>query len=223
MMKTITVKGLKKDDWSTLSFSLIEKKESEYIPLIGLFSCRSWMCDSLFTLKNKKWKGGKPTYPFEFDYKKGNIYVGVQFRNVLDKQVFLENVPKLQEKEKQAKVRTCKVYETQISNVLVIEGSKFWKDSCWKMMLYTFYIKTFTSKNPKSIDMSYWNTLKGGNEDKLLSKVRMSPSSEIFDDSVYIGQTSGRHSLEGFVSICSGRNPPMAKLLGVVDVNKIMD
>lgn len=213
-MKTVFLEEYKETKWKYLEFSLLNKTNIGYKPLLDFASCRSWMCDGLFVLKNKNWRGGK-TREFSLEYNKGNIYIGVAFSNEQQKQQFISNIPNLREKEKQAKVSPCTVYATQYPLVLIVKGSKYWKDSCWKMMLYTFFIKTFAYKNPKDVDERYWKALSEGNEETLLSKVRMKASAEIFDNEVYRNQLYGIHDKEGFVSICTGRNPPMAKLLGV--------
>lgn len=199
--------------WGGHIFSLLGKTgDSTYKALLPFMSCRSYMCDTLFNHKNPTYRY-KPSYPFDYDYKKGSIFIGVRFQDKNQKSVFFHNLYILHAKETQAKVRKSIVYETQHDLYVVVEGSKFWKDSCWKMMLYTFYIKTIAYNNPKDCDKSYWKAL-NGKEDKLLSKVKI--QTELFDSSVYgVNNDTGRHNREGFVSICSGLNLPMAKLLGL--------
>lgn len=212
-MKKVELIGNTTSGWTGHRFSLLEKIGPDtYKSLLPFIGCRSYMCDTLFNHKNPTY-ATKPSYPFEYDYKKGSIFVGVQFSDKKQKKTFFKNLHILHAKETQAKVKKSIVYETQEELFVVVEGSKYWKDSCWKMMLYTFYIKTIGYENPKDCDTSYWKAL-DGKEDQLLSKLKI--QREIFHPSVYGEDNSyGRHSREGFVAICSGSNPPMAKLLGV--------
>lgn len=213
-MKSVHVKNLPKFNYG-IEFSILEQTESGvFKPLLPFSSCRSFMCDTLFSIKNKKYKV-KPSYNFHLDYKKGSIYVALSAPVERIKQ-FIDSIHSLHEIEKKAKVRRSVVYKTQLPNCIIIKGSSHWKQSCWKMMLYTFYLKTFCYTKPKEVDTNYWEALSRGNEEILLSKIKI--KREIFSSKVYVKQSMGRHDLEGFVSICRGRNPPMTKLLGVKTV-----
>lgn len=204
--------------WKHYAFSLLEKIDNgRYKTLLPFSSCRSYMCDGLFMIKN-------PTYTttpsffkaFNFNPKKGHIYIGIDFKDDVQKNVFFRNLSFLYEREMKAKVRKSKVMATQEPLTVVVEGSGYWKDSCWKMMLYTFYLKTLAYKDPYTCDAHYWTHIrKNNNEEILLSKVKC--KKEIFHPSVY-GENNnrGRHDCEGFVSICCGKNKPMADYLGVI-------
>jgi hypothetical protein len=146
----------------------------------------------------------------------------------------------LHEREKKAGVRKSIVVETQKKDVFMIVGSKYWKDSCWKIMLYTYFVRCISvfedpnkptqSTNEDTYRDSLNKKSKKGisKEDVFLSQVK-NPV-EIFDKTVFtvkedpnywgngekIKTFVGWHDYEGFHSICTGKNAPMAKHLGFI-------
>lgn len=221
-MKTLHIDYTPKFSFNSYTFSLLSREGNTVKALLPFVSCRSYMCDNLLKLKLPKY-ASKPCYPFDYNYKSGDIYVGIKLASENQKQTFINNISKLHEIETKAKVKKSVVYKTNENLILVVEGSKFWKDSCWKIMLYTFYLKTFGYTDPRSVDTWYWAALDKcnpitdkTNEEVLISKIKK--TKEVFHKSVYgVNFDRGMHDREGFVSICRGLNRPMAKFLGVYD------
>lgn len=201
---------------SCFEVSILNRNRDIFISLLRFSSCRSWMCDNLFTQKSGS--KAKTSYPFSepLNIESGNTYIAVKTTKEGIENT-LKNLEWLNKKEEQAGVKKSVIFATQNPYIFIVAGAGHWKNSCWKMMLYTFYIKCMTCKIPTNCDFSYWEPLLyKDNEAKLLGNVKMKKEKEIFCTSVYgKGLLYGVHDKEGFRSICSGRNPPMAKLLGV--------
>lgn len=220
LLKTVKITSKVDSFFPSTFFSMASKDvNGDFTVLQSLTSCRGWMGDALLKLKfpNIKYT---PNFklPKYYNYHSGNTYVAIGMKNKNDLETFLINLPILHEKEKKARLKRTEIFKTGTENLYIIQGSKYWKDSCWKIMLYTFYLKTLVYKNPKLCDTIYWESLGDGKEDKLLSHIKI--QREIFDTKTVYNQNGpfgrgGAHEKEGFVSICKGLNPPMAKLLGV--------
>src|SRR4030042_48608 len=101
-MKTVTINTKVSPYGHSFSF-LKKEKNGSFTPELMFASCRSFMCDTLFSAKNKKYKI-LPGYPFKIDYKKGNIFIGIYFPSAESRAIFIKNIPKLHEIEKIAKV-----------------------------------------------------------------------------------------------------------------------
>lgn len=219
-MRKIHVTALKPCNYKYgFNISIASHKGRIYKQLTPFTSCRSWICDVLFMIKNPTYKDARLTYEFVFPVKEKNTNILIS-GNKENIEYFHKNIQWLHDKEDKAKVKRSIVFTTQNSNALLIKGGAYWKNSCWKYMLYTFYLKCCMYENPETCDKLYWNHLLSLNknkkvkEDVLLSRVKC--RKELFDKTVY-GENNnlGRHAYEGFVSICNGNNKPMAKYLGV--------
>lgn len=206
-------------------------RKGEYFIASYIQTCRGFMGQYILALKMKENKVKWETPPLEmtkFIYKSGYTYVGI-YVQPQHKEKFLKNIEWLHEREDKAKVVHSEVLSTQIENLYVVEGAKYWKDSCWKIMLYTFYLRCCAAyANPEVATVGtnesvYWpNLKKNNNEDKLLANVKMNRKKEIFDKKLFYVSKDwgtvyhGKHDKEGFNSICTSKNPPMAKLLGLI-------
>ena len=108
-------------------------------------------------------------------------------------------------------------------------SSKYWKDSCWKIMLFSFLVKCMSYEDPKTCDIQYWNTLnktnpktKVSNLDKYLSQIKNPHKDEVFKPEVYDYpqmKWANTHHPNGFHNIAWGTNEPMRKLLGITQCN----
>lgn len=224
-MKSIKVDNLRR--YGDLSFGLADINPTTKLltKAATLSSCRAYMADSLFTLKNKdKTTRGHGYLEAWYPWQKGHTYVLVEVPDNHLKH-FLSNLGFLHAKEEKAGVAKSKVFKVELKdtkNMFLVKGSGHWKNKCWSMLLYTFYIKCMVVENPTAINLNgekyYWDALRKHdsdgvtNEDKLLKSVKM--RKEIFSTEVFGNKlNTGVHDREGFVSICTGKNPPMSKLL----------
>lgn len=215
---------------------LIQRKKDGTFKIVShIQRCRGYMGQYLLSIKQHENKVANwerfPEKMNDFTYKRGCTYIGVRVHKK-EKNKFLKNIEWLHGREEKAGVKKSEVMETNIPNLYIVKGAKYWKDSCWKIMLYTFYIRCCADyTNPKkplpsTNEFYYWpNLIKNENEGKLLANVKMHWKKEIFDNKLFYVQKSpwydgyetiGKHNLEGFNSICSNKNPPMAKLLGII-------
>jgi hypothetical protein len=217
--------------WDVIGFSIIEYSPIKGYNLLKLFqSCRGYIGQNLYDIKNKKTTTPRG-YHFtnnKFSYKTGLTYVAIRFNpsNTTEKNTFLseKSLKWLNKFEEQAGVKLSTIATTQDPNVFIIIGSTYWKNSCWKLMLYTFLIKCMYYKNHKQCNPEYWQQLdkrhptitNTNNLDIFLSKVATSWKDEIFSKEIYGKDLiSMTHYHNGFNAICYGNNPPMAKLLGI--------
>jgi hypothetical protein len=211
-----------------LYFSIVEYKNAKYNLVKLLQSCRGYIGQGLYDLKTKV--KSLPNYyegytlPLNYEYKKGFTYIAIDTGgNKPYSEQLLKSLDYIHKFEKRAGVKLSEICLTNKPNVYMIVGSKYWKDSCWKIMLYTFLLKTACFKNPKECNPEYWNNLRKVNPktnetnlEVLLRQVKTPPENEIFHTSVYgVGLKNNTHENNGFNSICRGLNPPMAKALGV--------
>lgn len=216
-MKIIFVEGIKPtSQFASSSWGLADIINGKMTKVCDLNYCRAFMGDALFALKNPTSKR-TPCFPIdkEYNFKTGDTFVLFQVRDENILKIIQKNLSFLHEREKKAKVKLSVIHATQNPNIFIMQGSGHWKNSCWKQLLYTFYIKCLYSVDPKTSDRSYWAAIEyENNEDILLSKIKI--RTEIFDKKVF-GENLNKnvHDLEGFVRICNGYNVPMKKLLGV--------
>jgi hypothetical protein len=211
-----------------LYFSVIEYKNAKYNLVKLLQSCRGYIGQGLYDIKAKvnslpDWYIGY-ALPKDYEYKKGFTYIAIDTGgDTLWSEQLLKSLDYIHEFEKQANVKLSEICLTNKPNVFMIVGSKYWKDSCWKIMLYTFLLKTACFENPKKCNPNYWENLlkvnpktKETNLNVLLKQIKTPSEDEIFDKTVYgYKLVANTHENNGFNSICSGLNPPMAKALGV--------
>ena len=206
-------------------FSHLQYKDKKYFLVINWGGCRTYLSQALMGKKlNLKLVVSDKQLPLNWSYKTGPMYLPMKFHSTSKhKQNLFNHLAWLNKWEEQAGVVKSRVYETQDPNVVVVEGSKYWKDSCWKMTLWTYLVKCACYTSPKKHDYKYWtNGLdlhSNGipNIDHLLANVKQHYSKEIFDKRVYGPHLKeNTHTLHGFFSICTGWNPPMAKALGIV-------
>ena len=147
----------------------------------------------------------------ELDIGNGHTYIIITVSSQKNAENLQKHMSILHEKEAIAGFRyKSKLYSTIDKDIWVVKGPKQWKDSCWKIMVYTFYIKTLMYNDPKTVDKGYWAALEP-HEDKFLKNVKMPPEAEIFTEETI----NNMHDATGFCSIVRGSNPEMAKLLGI--------
>lgn len=223
MIKLTSVGNYPKDTPWYITILDYCKKDKVFKPVKGFGTCRGYIGEGLLYNKNPRKEHDNPWNTKNYNYKTGDVYVALTL-NESNLNKLKSNIKWLNNRESKSGLKKSTIVKTNVDNVYVVKGSKFWKDSAWKIMLYTFYIKCCCIyNNPEEAkdysENMYWDVLKkNDNEKKLLSKLKI--KREIFDEKVFSKQNpwdnrAGAHDKEGFVSICQGKNPPMAKLLGL--------
>ena len=197
----LNIKNLNKYPWGTwdsTGFSIIEYSPIKGYNLLKTFqSCRGYIGQNLYDMKNKKTTTPRG-YHFtnnKYSYKTGLTYVAIRFHPQESfKTTFLleKSLQWINKLEEQAGVKLSVIATTQNSNIFIIIGSSYWKNSCWKLMLYTFLIKCMYYKKVKECNPEYWQQLDKKNPttgisnlDQLLSKVATSWKEEIFSKEIY--------------------------------------
>lgn len=197
--------------------TFVEKQGRKYNIGYTPQSCRGYLGENIFCIKfktNNLYRSFGFNIP-DVNLQKNDTYLLVTLNTGQYEHLQRNIISLLHKKEEQAKVKKSVIIPTHIKNVYIIKGSKYWKDSAWKIMLYSFYIKCCCFNNPVNVDPSYWLVLTP-HEDKFLAAVKMAPEKEIASPRVYDKQINRNiHNLEGFISIARGLNPPMSKLLGL--------
>lgn len=94
---------------------------------------------------------------------------------------------------------------------VVFTGDKDWQSNLWKITLYSFLLKAacsprFLSSSKEGIKT--YSKIYRKYKDKLLPKVKT-----VFNEVLDYTSFTRVHASSGFVSICSGDNPVMAKIL----------
>jgi len=217
-MKKINIVGYEESPFSGQEFALLSGiKNKDCHILVEFSSCRGWMSDAIFDYKMtgtafNSTNTNNINFEKFFNIKEGNTTIGITFFNLNMKNTFLSNMQILHSKEQLGRVKKTKIYDTQDNLVVIAEGSKFWKDSCWKIQLYTFYLRSMCYKDIKSIYTSTWKRLEYmDNELVLLSKLKY--QKEIFTN---LGSI---HAQTGPDAICRSdmgyKNRAMANILGV--------
>jgi len=95
---------------------------------------------------------------------------------------------------------------------VVFIGNKDWQSALWKISIYSFLIKSVCCDkfwlNRSKEDIRSYSKLLRDNKEMLLSKIKEDIADVFTEDSF-----ENIHVKSGFVSICTGVNPKMAKLL----------
>lgn len=114
------------------------------------------------------------------------------------------------------------LYSTQHEGYFIIEGDSCWNKAVWKGMLYSFFVKCMTNSEPEKAENFYWSKLLENKRLETFLKKAKEETLEIFDEKIYTNpsypekfDTWKIHENSGFYSICTGRNKPMADLLGI--------
>ena len=180
-----------------IKFAFVNKNYEE---VSAPAKCRDFLGDCIYSRKTKQAVG---IWGFKYNYKDtpyDDCRFSLKFPTTESKENFIKNLPYLHEKEKQAKVKLSKVFETQLDNTLVIEGSNWWVSTIWKVSLYTFYLKVMSYKTPaevKNPENEYIKYLTADKESKMLSKVKTKVE--------YLPtRTNQAHDYMGFVSLIKG-------------------
>lgn len=182
-----------------IKFAFVNRKYEE---VSAPAKCRDFLGDCIFSRKTKQKVG---IWGFKYDYKDtpyDDCRFSLKFPTTESKDNFIANLSYLHTKEKQAGVKLSKVYETQLDNTLVIEGSNWWISTIWKVSLYTFYLKVMSYKTPqevKSPENDYIKYLTQEKENKMLSKIKTKVE--------YLPtNTNSAHNYMGFVSLIQGKD-----------------
>jgi hypothetical protein len=220
-----------KDTWDygshRVRFTMLNKKEDgNYEPHFILVDCRSYMGEATFQLKALKnfpkehiFHKDSTGYQFEKDYNylEGNTIIGINISTASHKEYFESRFNELNKIEEKFNIPlstySFATHKT-VDDFIVVEGSPMWKDSCWKIQLYTYMLKTLCYSEDDIPENDFYKLMKK-NYKNLFGNISMNPEDEIFDLSVYGNDTYRRHIMTGFVSICKGNNSPMSKLLGI--------
>jgi len=194
------------------SFSQLDKQpDGSFNMLLAFMQCRTHMSDALFDLKHNT---NVSSYTFDykktkFNWKKGNTYIGITFDSILQKSTFISNFHILNEKEGLAFIKPSVLHETKDDLTMVIEGDKYWKNACWKIQLYTFYLRSICYKDIYYYYKSYWTKI-SKYETILLTRLK-----SIKEPYTGIKAYSSVHNDTGPYAICSGSNKTMADYLGI--------
>jgi len=209
-----------------INFSHLQYKNKEHILIREWGNCRTYLSQAIMGKKlGLKLVQDSYILPKDWSYKTGPTFLSIKFpnpQNMNCRANLKKNLGWLNAWEEQAKVSKSVILDTQDPMIVVVQGDKVWKNSTWKHSLWTYLVKCACYSTPRRCDYSFWtealDKLSNGqkNIDILLSKVKLHYSKEIFDKRIY-GEslTSNTHEMHGFFSICTGWNPPMAKLLGI--------
>lgn len=218
--------SFKPNTYDVRFFVAVKKEDEDFEPCFIAGTCRSYMGEGIFSLKATKHfpktsRFNKEDYAFgyqfspAFDYLKGSTYIGIEVVDKDKMSLFKERFSFLNsiEKEFNIPLSTYTILENK-PYIIMVEGSPMWKDSCWKIQLYTYMLKSlmYAENNPSEKD--FMKLVKKYYKE-LFSNIHMAPEDEIFDSDTYGHELFNRHILTGFVSICSGLNRPMANLLGI--------
>lgn len=207
-MKIGIIKGYKPSSFSTQHFAQLEEVEGGFKIINAFDSCRTWMSDALYDIKTGKNQAIHKIQSKTFNHSKGPTHLGITFVDTKMKEIFIKNMNFIHEKEAIAKVRKTTLMATEHPLTMIITGSKFWKDSVWKIQLYTMYLRMMCYIN-LDYYKGYWKDMKKEiNEPIMLSKLKIKKE-------VFTSMTNGVHGSTGPYAICTGQNPDMAKLLGV--------
>lgn len=226
-MTTINVKNLALYYQTYLSdeiqFSHLQYKNKEYVLIRSWGDCRTYLSQAIMGKKlGLKLVQDSYILPKDWSFKTGPTFLPIQFPNMKYRDNLEKNIGWLNAWEEQAKVSKSIILDTQDPMVVVVQGDKVWKNSTWKHTLWTYLVKCACYSAPRRCDNAFWpealdKTSNGKkNIDILLSKVKLHHSKEIFHKGIYGNSLKeNTHAMHGFFSICTGWNPPMAKLLGI--------
>jgi len=218
-------KGLKKTEtnmWGGFSIALCTRIGNK-VKVVSLnSSCRAYLSDRLYYHKNqtgelktdntgyRKYDNKIPDFNKDFGY----TYIQLTM-SPTNKRHFLANLPWLHDIEDKMGIRRTEVLRTVSKAVFIVKASKHIKNSCWKIFLYTFYLKCAMFENPYDCQPGYWDALQHkGNEP--IYWANMKKDTEVFDIPTYKGGSP--HGRPGFCEISQGYNPVMARILGVNDI-----
>ena len=196
-----------------VKFELCNKIDKDhYEQLHTEVKCRDFLGDCIWSKKTKK---PVSIYGFQYDfsqdpYKGRKLRLSMKFPKTETKKIFLENLPKLHEKETQANVTKSTILETTQENTIILESSSKWLDSMWKISLFTFYLKCFSYENVTELlspENKYNEKLTKEKENLFLSKIKD------FKKELLPSYISDAHNSSGFYSILISNNAIMNSLI----------
>lgn len=160
--------------------------------------CRDFLGDMIWSRKTGK---KVSIYGMQYDYKKNPYDLDVtrfslKFPNPDVMKNFINNFAYLTDREKKYGIPESKLYTTDDSSTLVIEGDKVWQSNVWKISIYTFYIKLMGYKDITQPNQPEWNYANKYNplEEKFLSKIQL-------EDEDTLQDLDMAHNYSGFYSI----------------------
>lgn len=205
-------------------FAAIKREDNNYEPVFQAHSCRSYIGEALFHIKATKFfpktspynnpNSAPQQFTHKFNYLEGDTHIGL-VNSVEAISSFVLNFKRLNKIEEDFNIplSTYTIMENY-PNMVIVTGSGMWKDSCWKIQLYTYILKTLFC-NEDSLPEQEYAKLVNKNYKQLFGNIKMKPEEEVFDVEFYSRDTFFRHTMTGFVSICQGYNEAMAKVLGI--------
>lgn len=192
-------------------FAFVTKNKQTYTQIHTPAKCRDFLGDCIWSNKTKK-----PvsiynfTYNFaETPYDEKKLRLSITFPSNDIKTNFTNNFHKLHEKETQAKVSNSKYYPTDDKQTIILEASKIWQSSAWKISLFTFYLKLLCYQDITKLshpESQYSLELTKPKEDRLLSKLRT--KKDYVPDEIHM-----QHNYTGFVALLKNKNPILSKYL----------
>ena len=183
-----------------IKFAFVNK---DLVEVSAPAKCRDFLGDCVYS---KRMKVPVSIYGFAYNYKDtpfDGCRFSLKFPNDESRINFINNLPYLNAKEKQAGVKLSVIYETQDTDTLVIVGSNHWLSAVWKVSMYTFYIKVMSYKDVtqlKSPEDEYITSLTPEKETVMLSKIKG------LRKEVYPMDTNTAHNYMGFISVIQGKS-----------------
>lgn len=176
---------------------------SKYEQVTRNFRCKDYMNVPPFVMKNPSHSGNRVyglsyssvKHPIDMDVTRISIW----FKDKNNVPNFIKNMAELNKIEEYYKIPLTKLLTTQHDDIVVIEGDKAWQSNCWKMSMYTMYLRRMGWMNfskPGGTDYSYARNLNNnkGIEDAFLSLI----NTEFTEDFRGVG---GAHSSSGINTI----------------------
>lgn len=195
-----------------VKFAFVTKQEDgHYQQLHTPVKCRDFLGDCIWSKKT-----GNPVNIYNFQYKYeetpfdgDKLRLSITFPHKKELQNFINNYYTLNVKEALYKIDRSGYWLTDDPLSVIVESSKIWQSSVWKLSLFSFYLKLLSYKEGESLKYPediYKEKLTPELEHKYLMSLRK--KKEVLSDSMVIA-----HNCSGFISIVNKKDSEMHKYL----------
>lgn len=157
-MKQVTLEHYKQPKHLAEIFQSVEVKfafvNEKYEQVSQPCVCRDFLGDVLWSKFTKRpvsiWG-----FSYNYDsapYDEKVLRLSLKFPTEQTQANFIQHLHFLEEKEKIANTKPLEILLTQEHDTVILEADPVWQSNIWKLSLYTFYIKKYSSNNPDNLE-----------------------------------------------------------------------
>lgn len=142
----------------SIKMSFLNKKEDDsYRQMFYRVDCRDFLSDVLYAeqLQETVSQYNFTYTPSEQQIDRDKTRLLLQFKNEVDKKLFLDNICILHEIEQKNRLVRTKAIPVPDKNELIVEGSTFWLKATFSLHLYTYLLKVICFEYEDTLSWQY--------------------------------------------------------------------